>query len=171
MGEADSGLWDRKRGRTDEQVNMNEKAKQLGRPAIAIGPLQIWVHGRQFPDSDDYWDGNWLLVTAHCGAAGAEVWVSGAIIHLGELAGWLEESERMSQTLAGEAALKCMEPGLRVEMEMRNAGKMSMTVHITPDNMTQRHEFQFDLDQSYLPNLISGCRDVLSKYPVIGTMN
>jgi hypothetical protein len=149
----------------------DRESKELGAPAIAIGGLRIWVHGRQFSDSDDYWDVNWLRVTAHCGAPGAEVWVSGAIIHLSELAGWLRESELMGQTLVGNATLKCMEPELQVEMEMRNEGKMSMIVHITPNNLAQQHQFNFDLDQSYLPNVINGCRDILSRYPVKGTRN
>jgi hypothetical protein len=28
--------------------------------SIAIGPLAIWIVGRQFPNLHDYWDGNWL---------------------------------------------------------------------------------------------------------------
>ena len=149
---------------------MSEReAKNFGPPAIAVGGLQIWVHGRQFPESEDYWDGNWLRVTANCGAAGADVWVSGAIIHLSELAEWLSGSERLQKELTGSARLNCMEPELHVDMEMKSAGQLLVTVNITPDNLTQRHEFKFDLDQSYLPNLISGCHQVLNNYPIMGT--
>jgi hypothetical protein len=144
------------------------ETRNFGPPAIAVGGLQIWVHGRQSPESEDYWDGNWLLVTAHCGAAGAEVWVSGAIIHLSEVAEWLSGTERLHEKLAGSAGLKCMEPELHVEMEMKNAGQMLMIVNITPDNLAQAHEFKFELDQSYLPNVITGCREVLGKYPLKG---
>src|SRR5262245_2672888 len=68
----------------------------------------------------------------------------------------------------------CLKPKLSImiaiEMEMKNAsGQMVMTVNFTPDNLCQRHEFKFDLDQSYLPNAISGCREVLSKYPLKGS--
>jgi hypothetical protein len=35
------------------------------------GRFQLWVHGRQFSEAHDYDDGNWLRVTAHCGASGA----------------------------------------------------------------------------------------------------
>ena len=44
----------------------------LGEPDIKLAGLQIWVHGRQFPDSDDYWDGNWLYVTRPGGRLGRE---------------------------------------------------------------------------------------------------
>jgi hypothetical protein len=53
-------------------------------------------------------------------------------------------------------------------MEMKNAGQMLMIVNITPDNLAQAHEFKFELDQSYLPNVITGCREVLGKYPLKG---
>jgi hypothetical protein len=44
-----------------------------------------------------------------------------------------------------------------------------MRVEITPDHMTQEHNFQFEVDQSYLPSLIESCRKVLAKYPIKGT--
>ena len=34
-------------------------------------PSSFWVHGWQFPEAQDLWDGNWLNVTAHCGQSGA----------------------------------------------------------------------------------------------------
>jgi hypothetical protein len=52
----------------------------LGPPALQVVGFQLWIHGRQFPDAQDCWDGNWLRVTAHCGANGATVWASGAIV-------------------------------------------------------------------------------------------
>jgi hypothetical protein len=29
-------------------------------PDLTFGPLRLWALGRQFPDSSDQWDGNWL---------------------------------------------------------------------------------------------------------------
>ena len=57
---------------------------KLGDPDIKIAALKIWVHGRQFEDAQDYWDGNWLRVTAHCGADGGSALAHGSILHLGE---------------------------------------------------------------------------------------
>ena len=59
--------------------------EQLGAPDLKVAGFQIWVHGRQFPDSTDYDDANWLRITAHAGAAGASVWVSGAILMITDL--------------------------------------------------------------------------------------
>jgi hypothetical protein len=77
---------------TDDQIAL------LGLPGIALAGLQIWVQGRQFPDAQDYWDGNWLDVTVHCGGEGASVWVSGSIIHLSELLDWRDQTKQMRQT-------------------------------------------------------------------------
>ena len=60
----------------------------LGAPSLKLGTFVLWVHGRQYPDSEDAWDGNWLNVTAHCGASGSRVVVSGAVLDTASLARW-----------------------------------------------------------------------------------
>ena len=59
------------------------------RADIKLAGLSLWVHWRQFEAARDYWDGNWLRVTAHLRAPGARVWTTGSIIHLAELERWL----------------------------------------------------------------------------------
>src|ERR1700690_1605428 len=114
-----------------------EKKINLGEPAISISGLQIWVHGRQFPDLADYWDGNWLKITAHCGAEGSDVWINGPIIHLPEIYGLLFEAEQMNNTLIGSAKLNCIEPELLVSLTADKLGHIKMEVNITPKNLTQ----------------------------------
>ena len=58
---------------------------QIGPPDLKLGPLVIRVHGRQFEDSHDFWDGSWLRVTVYCGAQGAEVTISGTFMRVTEL--------------------------------------------------------------------------------------
>ncbi|MGD9683512.1 MAG: hypothetical protein AB7W16_20290 [Candidatus Obscuribacterales bacterium] len=140
--------------------------EKLGAPDIQIHGLQIWVHGRQFPDATDYWDGNWLLVSVRCSAPGAKVYVDGPIIHLSELAEWSVAAERMHATLEGKANLACMEPELSVDLTMETSDQMIMTVDISPHQRSQKHIFRFELDRSYLPELISGCKKVLDSYPI-----
>jgi hypothetical protein len=59
--------------------------EQLGPPSLHLKAFQFWVHGRQFPEAQDRWDGNWLNVTVHCGEAGASVWATGAILDTAQL--------------------------------------------------------------------------------------
>jgi hypothetical protein len=149
-------------------MGIEKFAENLGVPDIKLDGLQIWIHGRQFPNEDDYWDGNWLNVTAHCGAHGADIWMSGPILHVPDIARWLASCEEMNRTLSGEADLVSLEPELVVELKMKSSGHISMRVEITPDHMTQEHNFQSEIDQSYLAGLIESCRKVLAKYPIKG---
>lgn len=71
---------------------MKDPAAKFGTPDLKLQGLQIWVHGRQFPDAADYWDGNWLRVTAHCGESGASVFATGSIfIFQNSIDGWLNQ--------------------------------------------------------------------------------
>jgi hypothetical protein len=146
-------------------------ADELGPPNIKLEGLRIWIHGRQFEDHDDYWDGNWLRVTAHCGHGGASVWTSGSIIHLSEIAYLAASSREMQKTLKGEAKLPCIEPNLYVTLKAGSLGHIKMEVRITPDNMSQDHKFIFEIDQSYLGPLITQCDKVLEAYPIRGDRN
>jgi len=149
-------------------MSIEKYGDNLGPPDIKLDALQIWIHGRQYPNEVDYWDGNWLNVTAHCGSQGADVWTSGDILHVPDLARWLVDLEAMNKSLSGEADLVSLEPELSVELKMSGLGRIEMKVEITPDHMTQEHSFHFELDQSYLEDIIARCRTLLAKYPAKG---
>lgn len=151
-------------------MSVGKFAENLGAPDIKLAEFQLWIHSRQFPQSEDFWDGNWLNVTAHCGSQGADVWVNGSILGAPDLASWLAALEEMNRTLSGEANLGSLEPELRVELKMESRGHIWVRVEITPDHMMQEHVFQFEIDQSYLGKLIEACRKVLAKYPVRGKL-
>jgi hypothetical protein len=149
-------------------MSIEKHADNLGSPDIKLNGLQIWIHSRQFLDTEDYWDGNWLNVTAHCGTRGADVWTTGAILRIPDIATWLFTLEEMNQSLTGKANLESLEPELSVELSMSGLGHVAMRVEITADHLNQQHSFQCELDQSYLADLISSCRGVLEKYPIKG---
>lgn len=140
--------------------------EQLGNPDIKLAGLSIWIHQRQFPETEDYDDGNWLIITACCEASGATVWTQGPIIHLSEIYRLMKGCEQMSDSLSGEAQLDCMEPELDLTLKMLKNGQIRMEVEISPAHLIQRHWFRFDIDQSYLPNLIRDCHKALDKYPI-----
>jgi hypothetical protein len=143
---------------------------KLGPPSLKIYGFALWVHSRQFPESEDFYDGNWLNVTAHCSASGASVWVQGAILMVTDLERWATQCESLYQSLNGEAVLDSYEPGLRVILNSTDTlGHLRMQVAITPDHLNQRHTFDFELDQSYLPQLIRNCREIIAVYPIRGT--
>jgi hypothetical protein len=149
---------------------MNKSPEKLGKPDINIAGIEIWIHGNQFPDSNDYWDGNWMDVTVKCTSKNASVWVSGNILHLSDLARLMTTSKKLYENLKGEAVLPCLEPEFSMKLEASSHGQINMTVDITPDPINQKHKFIFEIDQSYLPNLISSCKKVLNSYRIKGKM-
>lgn len=51
-----------------------------GKPSLQIAGFQVWVHNQPYASSDNPSDIDCLDVTAHCGAQGASVWATGAIL-------------------------------------------------------------------------------------------
>lgn len=137
-------------------------------PDLSLGCLQLWIHGREFPDTDDYWDGNWLQATAHCKTQTTSVEVSGPFIHLSDLKNLRENCEKLSADLLGSFHAEFLEPYLDLELTMNSVGQCETTVSLTPDNLTEEHRFTFQLDQSYLPPFINELKQILTTYPVIG---
>lgn len=129
--------------------------------------MSLWVHGREFPNSTDYWDGNWLVITALVQADGARVEARGPLIRSDELRVFTNALRTLRADLRGKAELACLEPGLHVVMEGDGLGHIAVRIEITPDQMTQSHSFDFDSDQTFLLPLISACEAVLERYPVI----
>jgi hypothetical protein len=138
----------------------------LVEPDLKLGGFSLWVFGRQFPDANDYWDGNWLNVRARVEAPGALVEAQGAIVFAPELAEFVKQLDKLHTNLVGEAALRCMEPNLQIVIWGDSLGHVTVKLKITPDHMTQSHEFRFDLDQTYLGPFLDGCRSILSQWPV-----
>jgi hypothetical protein len=103
----------------------------------------------------------------HCAASGAVVQVSGAILHGGDLRQWLRDLEALHAKLTGVAELRNNEPDLRVRVELKD-GRGTLRVEITPDLQRQEHRIDYDIDQSYLPELISGLHRLFARCPVRG---
>jgi hypothetical protein len=137
-------------------------------PDISLAGLKIWIHSRQFPNSDDYWDGNWVNASASMSARGARIEVTAPFIHLGDLKRWHEQLLSLNKNLAGEANLQPMEPEISVTMVAESLGHITVTADLTPDHIYQKHRFEFEIDQSYLPPLIEEVEKVLIKFPLKG---
>jgi len=131
--------------------------------------LSIWVHGYQYPDALDEWDGNWLRVTARCVATGATVEVSGAILDTVGVQTFQRELTAIHETFQGKAVLGSVEPELSVEVQaVGHAGQLEAAIEITPEHLHQAHRFVVALDQSYLAAVVLGCQRVIARYPVRG---
>jgi len=140
--------------------------ERLGEPDLRIAGLRVWVHGRQFPDSADYWDGNWLNATAYCLYPDSSVRVRGSFLHLSEIAHFLRECQHLYESLGGKAGLDCMEPYVDVQLSAQTGGHIKVELCLRPDLATESHRFTDGFDQTFLPAIISQCRRILERFPV-----
>ena len=140
--------------------------ERTGPPDMMLAGLQLWVHGREFPETVEPYDLDWLRTTVHCGAAGATVWVTGTFLGSYALWRWMTECQRFYDTLAGGAALHSDEPDFEAGLTDLGGGRLELVVRLTPDYLNQKHQFSFKIDQSYLPPMLAQCRQILAAYPV-----
>lgn len=141
----------------------------LGEPDLKIAGFRLWVHRRQFAKSEDFYDGNWLQVTADCSASDASVRVRGAILMTTDIAGFGDNCALMHRGEIQSAVLAPCEPELKVSLQADGPlGSIRALVDITPDHQAQQHRFAFEADQSYLPGIVRQCSAIVQKYPVRG---
>ena len=137
-------------------------------PDLHFCGLSLWIDSREFPNTNDYWDGNWLMIRAIMKDVGSYVECGGPILRTDELEQFRNELAVVHAALSGKAVLKSMEPGVVVSIEMVTQGHADVVIEITPDHLNQEHRFMTASDQSYLPGLIAACDAILSKFPVVG---
>lgn len=138
----------------------------LGEPSLVLGKLKLWVHRRQFPHADDYWDGNWLSVTAHYCRHQSSVVADGPILHLGELWVLYQGCLCMHTALKGQAALDCVEPNLSLKLTAGTTGRIQVETTITPDQLTENHSYIDEIDLSYLPAINAALEAIFNEYPI-----
>jgi len=141
----------------------------LGDADIAIGPLRIWIHGREFESSQCYWDGNILRITAYCSSPHASAFVPGSILHVRDLQAWRDAVAVLYDGMTGTAELSPLEPDLSASIELKD-GRGELRITITPESFEgdELHRFAVEMDQSYLPALIRCLDKVLAEYPLRG---
>jgi hypothetical protein len=135
-------------------------------PDIQLAGLSIWALSRQFPESEDFWDGNWLDVIVRVEASGAFVEVRRPCLRTDEVEAFADQLTLLYRELRGTAELACIEPHVSVKMTCSPLGEVEVIVDLSPDNVTQSHRFVFAIDQSYVPATLAGCRKVLNRFPV-----
>lgn len=138
-------------------------------PDFSLGPLRLKVHDYQFQESDEYWDANWVIVTAEVNLPG-QAWVraEGPFLMTSELARFRDEIQMLYDKLDAEAGLWTIEPELKLRLEGKGTGAITAEIEITPNQMTQEHRFYVELDQSYLPQALQQLNSILSQFPVRG---
>lgn len=138
------------------------------KPDLSIGCLKLWIHEREFLDSDDYWDGNWLAATAHYITASSSVKISGPFIHLSDLANLKDSFQKLSANLSGTLQVEFVEPHLSFEFNMSYLGQCIVVISMISYNMEEEHRFSCQLDQSYFPTIIEELKRIETTHPFKG---
>ena len=130
--------------------------------------IEIDVLYRNYPNSSDYWDGNWVTSNINIKIPGYLV-NFGANLRTDELRDFTNEIKLMSKLLKGKANLKNLENYLHIECEMDKLGKIIWTVETCfPAGYGAVLKFEFESDQSFLIRLIKELETILTAFPVIG---
>ena len=86
-----------------------------------------------------------------------------------DVVGFGDQCDAMLRGGSTSAALDPLEPELAVSLEVADClGHVRVQVEITPDHLAQSHKMEFDLDQSYLPDIIKQCSAIVREYPIRG---
>lgn len=140
----------------------------MSEPDIKLDELSIWVRGRQFPQATDFYDANWLVLSARVQRGQTSVTTEGAILMTTDFERFRGQLATMYDNLTGEAELSGYEPNLKVTLAAGRLGHIGGRVEITPDHLGERHRFEMNgWDQTYLPKLIASCEAILARFPVL----
>jgi hypothetical protein len=133
--------------------------------------LVLTVHGRAFPASTDYWDGNWLRCTAEV-VAGAFRGRMDRTLRNEELARFLLRLEGLYERLSGEALFDTLEHWLDLRIIGDGRGHMKARGQLRDDPVCGNVlEFRLYFDQTSLPSLMRQVRAVLAAFPVVGQVS
>ncbi len=140
------------------------KFQLLGNETIII----IKVINRSYPDSTDYWDGNWINSTIKVEIPGYSVRFD-ATLRTDELLDFLNELKNMRKHMKGKAILKNLDAYIHFEGGMDRLGKIIWTGETCyPAGNGAVLNFEFESDQSFLEGLIRELEEILAWFPVIG---
>lgn len=130
--------------------------------------VEIGILHRNYPNSSDYWDGNWVTSKIHIEIPGYLVRFS-ANLRTDELADFAKELKAMNRSLKGKASLKNLDGYVNFECEIDKLGGLAWTCEACyPAGYGAVLSFEFGSDQSFLPGLINELDDILMVFPVIG---
>ena len=130
--------------------------------------LSLAVEGYSHPQSEDYWDGNWVKSRINVAVGGFNGDVRGDL-RLDEFQHLLDELKILQKTLDRKVIFTTTELWFEFKIEGDNLGHLefqgTLWGYWNADNLLQ---FTFQSDQTYLSNPIKQLETVLSHFPIKG---
>lgn len=130
--------------------------------------IEIDVLHRNYPNSSDYWDRNWVSSKLKIEIPGYTVSFV-ADLRTDELSDFVNKLKIMNKNMKGKAILNNLDGYLEIEGEMNKLGQIIWTAETCyPAGYGAVLNFEFDSDQSYLETIIKELDDILVAFPVLG---
>jgi len=138
----------------------------LGDPDFSFRGFSLWIHGWE-RDAVDFWDNNWLDITARFKSGGAMgsavIVVAGTILHSTDLEYAAKTFAKLNDSLQGSAEFATLDPGFHLKLEARSTGAIGFTVEMFP-GPDETYEYSTELDQTYLAPAVPALNTVVKAY-------
>lgn len=132
------------------------------------GLLSITIIGRERPESDSYWDGNWLLATIKVKTDKFSANVSGTV-RADELVNLSRDLQLLHDTLEGNLVFTTIEEWISFRIDIDKLGGIRLSGKISDNFLNDTYLiFSIITDQSFLSIPLSQLRQATNKFPVIG---
>ena len=124
---------------------------------------------RAYPESADYWDGNWIYANVAV-RAGAFQGAYEALLRTDEFRDLRSQLSELYKALAGVARFDAMENWVRVHVAGDGRGNFLASC-MARDNLGMGNEltFELDFDQTAIPQMLRDLDQILHAFPVKGS--
>jgi hypothetical protein len=133
--------------------------------------ITITVQKRAYPNSTDFWDGNWLVSPIEFEIGEFAGVVSQAMLRTDEIERFQTSLRDLYERNEGEALLPSLENWIELRMRGDGIGHVEVQGEIRDAASGYGNELSFSLigiDQTYLPEVLGQLDAILEAYPVIG---
>jgi hypothetical protein len=132
--------------------------------------IAIEVLTQSYPESTDYWEGNWLNAIIESEIPGF-VAKFGFQLRTDEIKDFADQLKAMDQQLKGKAALYNLDGYIEIVGTMEESGIVGWSAKLCyPAGNGATLRFEFQSDQTHLQQLIQELDGIISVFPVIGAL-
>jgi len=127
--------------------------------------------GREFPDINDYWDGNWILFTASLTMPGLSVQITDPCVRVDELEAFLLELRSFALGHLNAVESSFREPVISIGIQAPEPGEEDLLarieINVFTDDGVAGTVAEMDVRHDSLDLFIRGIEDILREYPVL----
>ncbi len=131
---------------------------------IKIGQLTLKIIGFSYPKATNEYDADWLDVQVTCQTKYADINFSGVFLSATQLIQFGQDIDQLYKQNTDVAYFSPMEPSVIIELKKQGSlGAIVARIELEPClGDVERYFFEFLLDQSYLPGIISQLKSIIT---------